>query len=118
MSNIIHTIEKFNRDLLIRYLSGDCDIFTYEDFAKYCNKEKFCNTVILEFLECESKEDTKEISEKLFLLREIETVESNLTYYQEGIKRAKTERRFRTVEGYQENIDRCYDKLRELKGQR
>ncbi len=44
-----------------------------------------------------------------------EQIEADIKYYQQLRDAAQKERRFRTVEGAQQNIDRCRDKLYELK---
>ena len=48
-------------------------------------------------------------------MTKLQELEESLKYYQEIRDRAVKERRFRTVEGAQENIDRTHDKIYKLK---
>ena len=51
-------------------------------------------------------------------MRTITELEADLKYYREIYKRAKAERRFRTVDGAQWNIDRTMDEIYKLKEKR
>ena len=49
-------------------------------------------------------------------MRTVDEITESIKYYITIRDRAQKERRFRTVEGAQWNIDRCYDELRKLRG--
>ena len=50
--------------MLVRYVAGDCDIFTYEDFALMVDA-----TEVVLMTECETAEDAKEIQETIARIR-------------------------------------------------
>ena len=47
--------------------------------------------------------------------RTLEQLKTDLEYYQSVYKRATQNREFRKQEGAQQNIDRTYDRIKELK---
>jgi len=47
-------------------------------------------------------------------MRSVDKINEDIKFYTQIRDKAQKERRFRTVEGAQWNIDRCMDKLREL----
>jgi len=49
-------------------------------------------------------------------MKTAEEIRNSIDYYIAVRDRAQKERRLRTVEGAQWNIDRCYDELNKLKG--
>jgi len=48
-------------------------------------------------------------------MKTIKELEDAIKYYRDLQKKAKNERRFRIVEGCQQNIDRCYDNINQIK---
>ena len=50
-------------------------------------------------------------------MRTVEQLNEDIKYYQQVRDNAQKEGRFRTVEGAQQNIDRCRDKLYSMKEQ-
>lgn len=49
-------------------------------------------------------------------MKTVEQLNADIKYYTEIRNKAQRERRFRTVEGAQWNIDRCMDELNKLRG--
>lgn len=48
-------------------------------------------------------------------MRSVEKINEDIEFYTQIRDKAQKERRFRTVDGAQWNIDRCRDELRKLK---
>jgi len=51
-------------------------------------------------------------------MKTAEEIKKNMEFYTAIRDKAQKERRFRTVEGAQWNIDNCIDKLRELESKK
>ena len=51
-------------------------------------------------------------------MKTLAELEADLSYYRDIYKRAKAERRLRTIEGVQWNIDRTMDEIYKLKEKR
>ena len=64
--NTIRTIERYNDSLLARYRHGDCDIFSYDDIKILIDDKNISEEIVSMMLECESKEDSEYIFNRIF----------------------------------------------------
>ena len=64
--NKMQTIERYDDELLLRYRHGDCDVISYDDMKILIEDKNISKEVVTMMLECESKEDSEYILNRIF----------------------------------------------------